>query len=90
MDIETLNRALGKVPDYMRQGVLAYLEGRPPGTFLRAVLANDLHKAALLADDNNQICLFQWAGVLDALPISCWGSRQKVDAHLANCSTAQA
>jgi len=86
MDRACLDRALARVPEYGREPLLAYLfEGRPPGDFLRAVLENDLHRAACRADDNNQHALFGWAAVLDALPMGVWGSKAKVDAHLAEC-----
>jgi hypothetical protein len=85
MDRNTLRRALARVPYYMRQGVLDYLyQGCPPGDFLRAVLENDLHLAGLQADNENQRALIDWVAVLDALPLTIWGSRKKVDAHLAS------
>lgn len=86
MDTATFERALVKVPHYMREGVREYVAvGRPPGDFLRAVLENNLHHAALRADKDNQQCLFGWAAVLDVLPMGIWGSKEKVVEYLACC-----
>ena len=79
-----LLQALEHVPRHMRTGVLEYvLSGRPTGSFLRAVLENNLHNAAMRADEDNRICFFAWAAVLDAMPLGMWGSKEKVDEHLA-------
>ncbi len=84
MDSEALDRALGLVPRYMVKSVRDYLEGCPPGSFLRKVLENDLHGAALCADKANRAYLFRWACVLDALPENVWGNKEKVDSHLTS------
>ncbi len=85
MDMAVLNRALDRVPVYIAEDVRAYLfGGRPPGDFLRKVLENDLHGAALRADKDNQAALFGWACVLDALPMTVWGSPEAVDRYLAS------
>ena len=84
MDIETLNRALDRVPPYMAESVRRYLfEGVPPSRFLRYVLENNLHRAASAADDANQAALFGGGCVLDALPLNSWGSHKTVEAYLA-------
>ncbi len=84
MDMAVLNRALDRVPVYMAESVRGYLlQGVPPCDFLRKVLENDLHGAALRADAANEAALYGWACVLDALPLDCWGSSKMVDRYLA-------
>ncbi len=82
MEIEEVKQALARVPNYMREGLLAYLDGQPPGDFLRAILENNFYLAVALADSENRCALFHWANVLDVLPSSVWGSKKKVDAHI--------
>jgi hypothetical protein len=75
---------LTKIPEHMREGVVNYVHrGIRPGSFLEAVLCNDLVRAASNADELNACCLYEWAEVLvQELPISCWGSPEKVQAWL--------
>jgi hypothetical protein len=43
------------IPPYMHQGLVGYFEeGRPPGSFLHAVLANNLLEAHMQADATNK------------------------------------
>jgi hypothetical protein len=58
-------------------------EGVPTGGFLQAVLANDLFEAVGRADDFNgralpEICKY----VYNEMSSACWGSYEKVAAHL--------
>lgn len=58
-------------------------ESRSPGSFLTAVLSNDLQMAVIYADDDNlallkPICQF----VFYRLPSVCWGSETAVELHL--------
>ena len=51
----------------------------PTGSFLRAVLENDLREAFGRADDNNRYIMFDivcycW----NQLPAECWGSKENV------------
>lgn len=73
------------VPKHMINGIRTYLEhGIPPGSFLRAFLEGDLFKAAMHADQTNQIALFilaRW--VLSYMPIACYGSPERVEAWVA-------
>lgn len=63
-----------------------YFEGHiPPGSFITAVLANDLIGAAGAADWINQQLLFQYAQFLYWLPgqyREAWGSYEKVQKWL--------
>ena len=78
-----LERALERVPRYMAEQVRNYvMDGEPPGDFLQAVLENNLHQAAMRADDNNSQCLFGWAWVLNALPLDMWQSLANVQMHI--------
>jgi hypothetical protein len=73
-----------KLPMHMRTGVQLYLEqGIEPGSFLRAVLENDLAGAARRADEVNRKFLFEWAEFLhNELPANSWGSPEIVDRWL--------
>ena len=77
--IDRVHGTLHHIPDYMHEGIMAYLkEGRQPGDFLQAVLENNLHKAVARADTENQMRLTGYAIVLDRLPFISWGSEEKV------------
>ena len=73
------------LPAHMREQMRAYIEkGRPIGSFLAAILANDFVDAAGRADDINQGRLFDYAKFLyNYAPTTCWGSRAKVNAWVA-------
>ncbi len=68
------------VPEYMRGGMLRWLAfGVPPGSFLEAVLSNDLKGAVRAGDDLNQRLLTQYVIFLhNYAPSGCWGSPAKV------------
>lgn len=64
------------VPEHIRDGIRLYVErGIPPGSFLQAVICNDLREACGRADDINRSRLFQIVQFfyLDT-PSGCWGS----------------
>jgi len=69
------------LPEHMRDGMQRYIErGIPPGSFLTAVLENDLMLAVLRADSINRRHLFDLAEFLySKAPTMCWGSRESVD-----------
>lgn len=61
------------------------LEGQPVGSFLGAVLCNDLLRAAGAADDVNRRYLWEWAGMLhNAMPTITYGSPEKIDAWIGH------
>lgn len=72
------------IPGHMRQGVMDYLEkGYTPGSFLYAVLCNDLTESAAQADDINKHLLFEWASFMyNEVPSVSRGSSEKVDKYL--------
>jgi hypothetical protein len=64
---------------HMEHSVRLYVEhGIKPGSFLQAVLANDLIHAATRADSSNAELLREWVFFLLGLPDECWGSWKKV------------
>ena len=61
----SIDKAKEMLPDYMVGGLVRYFNNRiPPGSFLTAVLSNDLMEAASCADDNNRQYLFQYCMLL--------------------------
>jgi hypothetical protein len=74
---------LGKwVPAHMQAGMVRYVAfGIVPGSFLRAVLSNDLLEAGRMADDDNRRRLFDYVMFLiNYAPTDCYGSRQAMQA----------
>jgi len=69
------------LPEHMRGGMQRYIErGILPGSFLTAVLENNLVLAALRADSTNRHRLLDFAEFLySEAPSICWGSRASVD-----------
>jgi len=69
-----------KIPEYTREGLIKYCrEGIKPGSFLTAVLENDLMRATAQADKENREAIFEICKfVYNELPSACWGSREKV------------
>lgn len=63
------------VPVHMRAGILRYIEdGQPVGSFLSAVLSNNLHNACALADFENARHLHSIvAWFVNFAPPACWG-----------------
>lgn len=81
----TMNHRNLECPAEIRVSLHRYArEGVPTGDFLRAVLENDLMLAVQRADPVNfqllfAICSFVWS----ELPVTCWGSHEAVNSHLA-------
>jgi len=70
------------IPEHMRPGVKRYLEnGRRPGSFLTAVLENNLVESFARADNINQSQMLVWVNFLyNEMPMASWGSKEKVKA----------
>lgn len=66
------------IPDYMWDGIADYiLRGTPPGSFLRAVITNNLKEAAFQADDTNRNLLYNYATLFYwHAPSNCWGTTE--------------
>lgn len=77
------------LPEHMQDGARDYVErGYGPGSFLRAVLGNDLVGAFGHADEINLAAMTAWASWLsNEVPHGCWGSAAKVDAWLVAAVT---
>jgi hypothetical protein len=74
------------VPIHMVEGLRGYVEhGWKPGSFLRAVLENDLVESFACADSVNIRAMETWASWLyNDAPRLCWGSHEKVDSWIAH------
>lgn len=72
-------------PAHIRESIDAYVQqGRPPGSFLEAVLSNDLKEAIGRADGTNCALLPHIvAYVYNKVPVAFWGSPKAVKRQLA-------
>ncbi len=70
---------------YMIDHMRAYMEkGHPPGSFLTALLSNDLMEACRRADDANRLSLGLWAAWLyNEAPAVSFGSPTRVNNWIA-------
>ena len=72
------------VPPHVRGGIVRYImQGVPTGSFLEAVISNDLRQALGKADDKNRTNLFAivcWFH--NHAPSFCWGSPARYRAWL--------
>lgn len=73
------------LPEYMASGMYLYLLHRVrPGSFMEAVLCNDLREAVACADDENGARLKEWVRFMYCeLPANSWGSPELVRQWLA-------
>lgn len=73
------------LPEHMQDGMRLYIErGIEGGSFMMAVLCNDLMGACGRADHINRERLFDYCNFLyNEAPSSCWGSSEKVEAWIA-------
>jgi hypothetical protein len=69
------------IPSYMFPAIENWIaEGRIPGSFLRAVLENDLRSAVACADDTNIRVLPAYISFFYGYaPSPCWGSKEKFE-----------
>jgi len=67
---------LNAIPKHMHDAVARWItRGIEPGSFLRAVICNDLAGAVLMADEDNLIALRSWVLFFyDCAPSGCWRS----------------
>jgi len=75
---------LEKFPTLTAHGICNYINfGARVGSFLTALLANDLQKAVLKADDQNIKLLREYVQWLTFnAPTEAWGSYEKVNAWI--------
>lgn len=75
------------IPERMMGGIKRYIEqGIKPGSFLCAVIHNDLREACGMADDENVMNLPAYVAYFyNEAPSQCWGSpehmQQWIDCH---------
>ena len=69
---------------YMADGLRLYFEhGILPGSFMTAVLSNDLMDACGMADSTNRHNIFEWAAWLyNYAPSGSFGSREAVESWI--------
>jgi len=74
------------LPASLAEGMRRYIEERiEPGSFLFAVLQNDLTEACAHADYGNRLRLFDLVSWLyNEAPRTCWGSPAKVEIWLGS------
>jgi len=84
IDGTTLDINYDLAPDCARGSLQRYLESKiPPGSFLTAVLSNDLREAFSKADEPNREALFDTVRFLyNNAPASAWGSPENVKAWM--------
>lgn len=70
------------VPRHMHDAVALWIvHGIEPGSFLTAVICNDLQGAVGQADDINRNCLVKWVRFFyNYVPHQCWGSEDRARA----------
>lgn len=72
------------LPPYMQGAARRYIEnGIPPGSFLTAVICNDLMGAFGKADNMNRAAMWDWVRFFyNDAPSTCWGSERKMAAWI--------
>lgn len=80
-DVEAMYHPETLVPDHNRESIVWYIEkGRGLGSFLSAVVNNDLKGAFGRADDMNTACMRSIvAWLYNHAPHDCWGYSTAVD-----------
>ncbi len=83
-NMRTKMRQVG-IPEYMVDGLMLYLtEGYTSGSFLMAVLTNDLRMAVSCGDGENQKALAGYVIFLyNNAPAVAWGSVENVQGYMA-------
>lgn len=73
-------RKENKMKPAVRNGIDRYVEDRcPPGSFLTAVLSNDLKESFGRADEENIRDMFEIVSYCyNEIPFDCWGSPERV------------
>ena len=73
------------IPERMMGGIKRYItHGIPPGSFLTAIICNNLTEAVARADDENMQNLPAYANYFYwEVPGNAWGSKEKMDAWMA-------
>ena len=74
-----------RIPQHCRDGLQDYIEsGRPVGSFLEALLSNDLKETFGRADEINRMAIFDYIMFLyNDAPRLCWGSPDRYAGWIA-------
>ena len=74
------------LPEHIRDGAQLYIaHGIPPGSFLKAVICNDLSEACGRADDINRYRLYDIVSwFYNKAPKSAWGSEAAYERWIAD------
>lgn len=69
------------LPEGLRDGVKLYIEdGIKPGSFLTAVVCNDLKESFGRADENSIRRMFDIVSFFyNEVPLNCWGSKKNME-----------
>lgn len=80
------------IPRYMHGGLIRYYEnGIEPGSFLTAVINNDLKEACGRADDTNRHCLFNYImWFYNEAPTGSWGHSDATEQWYKQFQTEEA
>ena len=72
------------LPYRMLTGIQRYVDhGIAPGSFLKAIISNDLRSAVEHADDENMVLIPAYVGYLfNKVPGGCWGSAEIYERHM--------
>lgn len=70
-----------RIPPHMMAAMQRYVqEGVQPGSFLSAIISNDLKEACARADDINKDLIWEYAHwFYNHAPSSCWGSPENME-----------
>jgi len=74
-----LEKGLKLIPPHMHGAIRRYLEnGIVPGSFLTAVICNQLKESFMFADEENRKHMYQWADFMyNYMPFDSQGSPEK-------------
>ena len=72
------------LPEHIKGGVQRYIEnGIPPGSFLTAVIQNNLKESFAWADDINIARMFDIVSFFyNEAPGNCWGSKKDMESWI--------
>lgn len=79
------------IPEHGREGLIGYLvNGRKPGSFLTALLTNDLKGVFAHGDEYNRRAVNAYVAFLyNHAPMTSWGNSQKFEQWLLDCRSNQ-
>jgi len=72
------------IPERMMPGIKRYVEhGAEPGSFLSAIIQNNLSEAVGRADSENQKNIPAFVAYFyNKCPLACWGSKEKMESWI--------